>query len=166
MSIYISCPWSFSDGLEKVLKYLSNYEVDSITYNKKETDYDFSLLERANCVVFVLENFKWQERLENISRGMLTELVWCLNNRKPIFVAYRSADGLKIYSAEITDTLIFQGIARTSGNIFKILKVSLSGFGTLIIPNDNIFQGTIKAKNDYTDLSYELEEEPTKNYFY
>lgn len=166
MSIYVSCPWSFSDGLEKVLKYLSNYEIDSVTYNKKETDYDFSLLEKADCVIFVLENFKWQERLENISRGMLTELVWCLNNRKPIFIAYRSANGLKIYSAEITDTLVFQGIARTSGSIFQILKMSLSDFGTLIVPNNSIFQGTIKTKNDYTDLSYELEEEPTKNYFY
>ena len=99
---------------------------------------------------------------------MLSELVWCLNNRKSIFIAYRSADGLKIYSAEITDTLVFQGITRTSGNIFKILKVSssLSSFGTLIVPNSSVFQGTIKTRNDYTDLSYELEEEPTKNYFY
>lgn len=168
MSIYVSCPWSFSDGLEKVIKYLSNYEIDSITYNKKGVDYDFSLLEKVDYVIFVLENFKWQEKLENISRGMLSELVWCLNNRKPIFIAYRSADGLKIYSAEITDTLVFQGIARTSGNIFKILKVSpsLSTFGTLIVPNNSVFQGTIKARNDYTDLSYKLEEEPTKNYFY
>lgn len=45
------------------------------------------------------------------SKGMLSELIWCINHRVPMFLAYKSANGLGIYTAEIDDNLTFKGIA-------------------------------------------------------
>lgn len=118
--VYISCPWSFSSGLDRVAKYLSSHGVEVSFCSKKDT-YQFSKIEQADYVVFVLENFRWQERLEDISRGMLSELIWCLNNRKPFFLAYVSTVGLAIYGARIDEDLVLRGVAGTGGNLFKII---------------------------------------------
>lgn len=106
MNIYVSCPHSFSEGLDKVLKYLSYHVIDSVTCNRKGESYNFSLLEQADCVIFILDRFKWQEKLENISRGMLFELVHCLNHKKSFYLAYQAADGVNIYGAQITPDLV------------------------------------------------------------
>lgn len=163
MNIYVSCPHSFSEGLDKVLKYLSYYVVGSIAYNKKGETYDFSLLEQADCVIFILDNFKWQEKLENISRGMLSELVYCLNHKKSFYLAYRSADGINIYGAQITPDLVFSGIAGTKGDIFKIYDSASANFLS------NLHAITKEAEEiDEFGISYELEETPksTNSYFY
>lgn len=123
MNIYVSCPHSFSEGLDKVLKYLSYYIVDSVTCNRKGESYDFSLLERADCVIFVIDSFKWQEKLENISRGMLHELVYCLNHKKSFYLAYRAADGINIYGAQITPDLVLLEL-REIFLRYKILNLS------------------------------------------
>lgn len=169
MKVYISCPWSFSNGLEKVTKYLVNDLrglIQSVSYNKKGEDYNFSLLEQADCVVFVLEAFRWQERLESISRGMLSELVWCLNHRKPIYLAYKSASAdIGIYSAQITEELLLQGIAGTSNNIFKISEIEMPYKQGPIVAN-NVTTAYFKPEN--SSINYQLEETPksTNNYFY
>lgn len=173
MNIYISCPYSFSDGLDTVFKYLSFHVVGSIACNKRGETYDFSLLEQADCVVFVLDNLKWQEKLENISRGMLSELIYCLNHKKSFYLAYRSADGINIYGARITDDLLLSGIAGTKGNIFKIQDSEpvLQTFGKLYIDSAaKVIPGVTKIvdKMDELGINYELEETPksTNNYFY
>lgn len=167
MNIYISCPYSFSDGLDTVFKYLSFHVVGSIACNKRGETYDFSLLEQADCVVFVLDNLKWQEKLENISRGMLSELIYCLNHKKSFYLAYRSADGINIYGARITDDLLLSGIAGTKGNIFKLQETEpVFQIRGSITANDGI--GWKLSANDTNGIDYELEETPksTKNYFY
>lgn len=167
MNIYISCPYSFSDGLDTVFKYLSFHVVGSIACNKRGETYDFSLLEQADCVVFVLDNLKWQEKLENISRGMLSELIYCLNHKKSFYLAYRSADGINIYGARITDNLLLSGIAGTKGNIFKLQETeSVFQIHGSITANDGI--GWKLSANDINGIDYELEETPksTNNYFY
>lgn len=167
MNIYISCPYSFSDGLDTVFKYLSFHVVGSIACNKRGETYDFSLLEQADCVVFVLDNLKWQEKLENISRGMLSELIYCLNHKKSFYLAYRSADGINIYGARITDDLLLSGIAGTKGNIFKLQETeSVFQIHGSITANDGI--GWKLSANDINGIDYELEETPksTNNYFY
>lgn len=175
MKVYISCPWSFSNGLEKVARYLmgsSKGSIESVSYNKKGEDYNFSLLEQADCVVFVLDVFRWQERLESISRGMLTELVWCLNNRKPIYLAYKSAStDIGIYSAQITEELLLQGIAGTSGSIFKVSEIKSPAFGSKWDGQGTIIAKDVTAayfKPENSSINYQLEETPkTKNnYFY
>lgn len=173
MKVYISCPHSFSEGLDKVWKYLSFHVVGSIACNKKGESYDFSLLEQADCIVFVLDRFRWQEKLENISRGMLSELVYCLNHKKSFYIAYQSADGMNIYGAQITPDLVFSGIAGTKGNIFKLQDSEsvLQTFGNLYADSAaKVIPGITKVvdKMNEIGISYELEETPklTNSYFY
>lgn len=173
MNIYVSCPHSFSEGLDKVLKYLSYYVVDSVTCNRKGESYDFSLLEQADCVVFIIDRFKWQEKLENISRGMLHELIYCLNHKKSFYLAYQAADGMNIYGAQITPDLVLSGIAGTKGNIFKLQDSEpvLQTFGKLYIDSAaKVIPGVTKIVDKMNELgiNYELEETPksTNSYFY
>lgn len=173
MNIYVSCPHSFPEGLDKVLKYLSYYAVNSVTCNRKGESYNFSLLEQADCVVFIIDRFKWQEKLENISRGMLHELIYCLNHKKSFYLAYQAVDSMNIYGAQITPDLVFSGIAGTKGNIFKLQdsEVVLQTFGK-IISNNSL--GTLpiveqwEKLDDELGINYELEETPksTNSYFY
>lgn len=98
-------------------------------------DYQFSKLEQSNYVVFVLDGFAWQQKLENISRGMLSELLWCINHRIPMFLAYKSANGLGIYGTEIDDNLNFKGVAGTADNFYQIISEQ---FGN-IVADDSVF---------------------------
>lgn len=101
--IYVSGPWSFASGVQQVVKSIkTKSKGDKVVYSEKGTEYQFSKLEQSDYVVFVLES---------ISKGMLSELIWCINHRVPMFLAYKSANGLGIYTAEIDDNLTFKGIA-------------------------------------------------------
>lgn len=103
--IYVSGPWSFASGVQQVVKSIkAKSKGDKVVYSEKGTEYQFSKLEQSDYVVFVLDGFAWQQRLESISKGMLSELIWCINHRVPMFLAYKSANGLGIYTAEIDDT--------------------------------------------------------------
>lgn len=55
--IYVSGPWSFAFGVQQVVKSIK------------------AKLEQSDYVVFVLDGFAWQQRLESISKGMLSELI-------------------------------------------------------------------------------------------
>lgn len=165
--VYISCPWNFSSGLDRVAKYLSNHDVEASFCSKKNT-YQSSKIEQADYVVFILEDFKWQEKLENISKGMLSELIWCLNNKKSFFLAYVSATGLAIYGARIDEDLVLRGVAGTGGNLFKIINNPLRGF---IIADEGLEMAHIKPEKDFakecvTDIDFELTSEEQKSYFY
>lgn len=108
--IYVSDPWSFTSGVQQVVKSIkAKSKGDKVVYSEKGTEYQFSKLEQSDYVV--LDGFAWQQRLESISKGMLSELIWCINHRVPMFLAYKSANGLGIYTAEIDDNLTFKGIA-------------------------------------------------------
>lgn len=103
--IYVSGPWSFSSGVLQVVKSIKTKSKDKVVYS------------------------------ENISRGMLSELLWCINHRVPMFLAYKSANGLGIYGTEIDDNLNFKGVAGTVDNFYKILS---GQFGN-IVADDSIF---------------------------
>lgn len=124
MNIYISCPWNFSKGLDEVKKYLkSNNIVDNITSSPKEEPYNSSKLEKADAVIFILEKFAWTAPLASLSRGLLSEITWCINNKKQIFIVYRASKGLDIYSAVIDENMNISGKPGTGGSIFKILNI-------------------------------------------
>lgn len=167
--VYISCPWGFYSGLDRVAKHLSNHGVKVSFCSKKET-YQPSKINQADYVVFVLENFKWQEKLENISRDMLSELIWCLVNKKPFFLAYVSAAGLAIYGAKIDRGYVLRGIAGTGDNLFKIinnpLRVSTIADGELEIAHIKSEEDFVKEHVSYSDINFELTSEEQKSYFY
>lgn len=125
------CFRSFSSGVVKSIKTQSKR--DKVVYSEKGTEYQFSKLEQSDYVVFVLDGFAWQQRLESISKGMLSELIWCINHRVPMFLAYKSANGLGIYATEIDDNLTFKGIAGTANTFYQIIN---NQFGTIVAPND------------------------------
>lgn len=66
-------------------------------------------VQESDFVIFVLEDFKWSQPLNTMSKGILSEFVWCLNHRKPYYICYRSAAGLGIYGAQIDETAVFRG---------------------------------------------------------
>lgn len=132
--IYVSGPWSFASGVLQVVKSIKTQSKgDKVVYSEKGTEYQFSKLEQSDYVVFVLDGFAWQQRLESISKGMLSELIWCINHRVPMFLAYKSANGLGIYATEIDDNLTFKGIAGTANTFYQIIN---NQFGTIVAPND------------------------------
>lgn len=104
---------------------------------------------------------------------MLHELVYCLNHKKSFYLAYRSADGINIYGAQITPDLVLSGIAGTKGNIFKLQDSEpvLQTFGKLYIDSAaKVIPGVTKIvdKMDELGINYELEEtlKSTNSYFY
>jgi hypothetical protein len=132
--IYVSGPWSFASGVLQVVESIKTQSKgDKVVYSEKGTEYQFSKLEQSDYVVFVLDGFAWQQRLESISKGMLSELIWCINHRVPMFLAYKSANGLGIYATEIDDNLTFKGIAGTANTFYQIIN---NQFGTIVAPND------------------------------
>lgn len=113
---------------------------DKVTYS--ETEYQFSKLEQSDYVVFVLDGFAWQQKLESISK--LSELMWCVNHRVPMFLAYKSANELGIYSAEIDENLNFKGIAGTADNFYQIVN---GQFGTIAASNPLDFLNVEQPKS-------------------
>lgn len=147
--IYVSGPWSYASGVLQVVKSIKiKSRADKVTYSEKGTEYQFSKLEQSDYVVFVLDGFAWQQKLESISKGMLSELMWCVNHRVPMFLAYKSANELGIYSAEIDENLNFKGIAGTANNFYQIVNGQF---------------GTIAASNPFDAV---LNVEQPKSYFY
>lgn len=173
--IYVSCPWAFSNGLDQVVKYLKQHTGMEVLYSKKGEDYQFSKLEQADHVVFILDGFSWQSKLENISKGMLTELMWCLNHKKSFYLAYRASTGLGIYGAEIDENLQLKGIAGTANNIFTVLSgmnniqecCSMRYYPKDFIINNASLNGNIYLKGELSisdPLDLLNEEQPS--YFY
>lgn len=117
--IYVSGPWSFASGVLQVVKSIKiKSRADKVVYSEKGTEYQFS-------------------------KGMLSELMWCVNHRVPMFLAYKSANGLGIYSTEIDENLNFKGIAGTADNFYQIVN---GQFGTIAASNP--FDAVLKVNND------------------
>lgn len=94
-----------------------------VSYYILGSEYSSENLEQSDAVVFVLPNGGFQCPLSNMTQGSLKELVYCLNNRKNIFISYESNSGLKIYAAEITDTMCIKGIPVTYMNLNTLDEV-------------------------------------------
>lgn len=87
------------------------------------SEYSSEPLEQSDAVVFVLPGGIFQCPLVRMTQGSLKELIHCLNNRKDIFISYKSNLGLRIYTAEITDTLCIKGVAATYMNLDSVSEV-------------------------------------------
>lgn len=167
--IYVSGPWSFTSGVQQVVQSIkAKSKGNKVVYSEKGTEYQFSKLEQSDYVVFVLDGFAWQQKLESISKGMLSELMWCVNHRVPMFLAYKSANGLGIYAAEIDDNFTFKGIAGTVDNFYQVINgqlraiVALNPFtGILGVNSDGCMQDELLS--DPLDF---LNVEQPKSYFY
>lgn len=73
--IYVSGPWAFASGVLQVVRSIkTKSKGDEVVYSEKGTEYQFSKLEQSDYVVFVLDGFAWQQRLESISKGCFQNL--------------------------------------------------------------------------------------------
>lgn len=100
----------------------------------------------ASGVLQVVKSIKVKSRADKVvysEKGMLSELMWCVNHRVPMFLAYKSANGLGIYSTEIDENLNFKGIAGTADNFYQIVN---GQFGTIVASNP--FTGVLRVNND------------------
>lgn len=148
--IYVSGPWSFATGVQQVVKSIkAKDKANNVVYSEKGREYQISKLEQSDYVVFVLESFAWSQKLESISKGVLTELIWCINHRIPMFLAYKSANGLGIYSAEIDDSLKFKGIAGTADNIYQIIKLGSNETPCKPLQEEQVDLIDIKQQKNY-----------------
>lgn len=120
MNVYISCAYNCTQELSKTLDCLRKVAGIKPVYNTADSLYDVSKLHQADVVVFVLADLKWSSRLENMPRGCLSELIYCINNKKSICLAYKSSKGVGIYGACLSEDLTFGGVAGTSDNIYRI----------------------------------------------
>lgn len=123
-TIYVSCSWTSKNLLDKAEKELTTQGYTVLSNRRNET-YGFKKLQEADVVAFVLDGFSWKQAINNLSSGVLKELVWCINNRVPLHILYFPADkGIQIYSAEVTEELIIKGIASTAPNIAILYTLS------------------------------------------
>lgn len=96
---------------------------------------------------------------------MLSELLWC---RIPMFLAYKSANGLGIYGTEIDDNLNFKRVAGTADNFYQIIS---GQFGNIVADDSAFLKGFrisdvyLKGEMLADPLDYLNVEQP-KSYFY
>lgn len=134
-NVYVSCSWNNPKELDKTKSTLETKGF-SVTSNGKIEKYDSTKIKKADFVVFVLSGFQWGCPLEKLSGGILKELVWCLNNRKPIFIMYKTCSGeLHPYAVEITEGLVIQGLAGTSPNM-EVLS-TIDPLMCLVVPDNS-----------------------------
>lgn len=87
------------------------------------TPYSRENLEQSDAAVFILPDGSFECPISHMTQGSLKELVYCINNRKDIYISYESQSGLRMYAAEITDNLCIKGITATYMNLDTIGEV-------------------------------------------
>lgn len=123
MKVYISgCTRENKRIIEQTAKLLKSAKHE-VSYYTLGTEYSPEDLEQSDAVVFVLPHWLFGCPLTDMTQGSLKELVYCLNNRKNIFISYYSTVGIRIYAAKITNTLCIQGIPATYMNLNTISEV-------------------------------------------
>jgi hypothetical protein len=127
-AIHISCPLSISEeDLQKVSVRVNDYQHWWTRWERSEPkDYKDSWIEKADAVLFILPNFHWSYKFDDLPHGQQLELKRATDYyNKPLFIAYKvsSTKELKIYSAEYKDRTI-SGIAGTSDLIKEFTRGS------------------------------------------
>lgn len=137
---YISHQASFGYSGLKEIEQILHTQKHKVSYWQKNQEYSLEGISKAKAVVFVLPNYAWEYSLHKLSKGMLSELVYCLNNKKDMYIAYKRASGaIGIYAAEITDDLMISGIRATEGNNTIMENVLDSCETTQNLPDSTYF---------------------------
>ena len=119
---YISYSMQYANLVPEVEIFL-----DSLGYEpnhwKMGTEYESSLLTGSDIAVFVINDFNWGIKVEDMTRGTKKELETCIKKKIPVYIAYkRKTDKvLSIYKSEY-DGKTLVGIAGTSLMPYNDLK--------------------------------------------
>lgn len=109
-------------------------------YWKMGTKYDSSSLSKSDIAVFILNDFNWGIEINDMTKGIRTELELCIKSNIPIYIAYkrRRDDAIGFYKALVENEEL-HGIVGTTLPIFNRLKW---------------------GPEDYIEIDYLLEENP------
>lgn len=119
---YVSYSMQYANLVPEVEIFL-----DSLGYEpnhwKMGTEYESSLLTGSDIAVFVINDFNWGIKVEDMTRGTKNELETCIKKNIPVYIAYkRKTDKvLSIYKSEY-DGKTLVGIAGTSLMPYNDLK--------------------------------------------
>lgn len=119
---YVSYSMQYANLVPEVEIFL-----DSLGYEpnhwKMGTKYESSLLTGSDIAVFVINDFNWGIKVEDMTRGTKNELETCIKKNIPVYIAYkRKTDKvLSIYKSEY-DKKTLVGIGGTSLMPYNDLK--------------------------------------------
>lgn len=125
-NIYISCSNDMLSTAPMVKNLFKGCKGVDVKHHVKGASYKKEHLQQADAVIFILPNLNWMWCLDKLTKGLLGELIYCLNTRRPTFIAYKGSDGdIGIYPAVITDDLCISGIAGCKDTIFTVIESNL-----------------------------------------
>lgn len=124
--VYVSCPMSVrQDILDKVISVVDNSLLPGWETKawKRGTIYNSDLPDKAEAIVVILPRNMWGMFLKDISQGTRTEIQNAWEKDKPIYLAYKAADGeYRIYNVEFelnsSQTLVDITGVRGSSSLF------------------------------------------------
>lgn len=122
MKIYLSYSYKDSIPFDAVEDLVEAYGCE-LTYSLRMEPYDASKMQKADVVVFALPSLTWKVHMDCLTSGVLSELMWCINAKRPLYVLYESVAGLAIYKAMITEDLQICGISGTGNTLFSMDKL-------------------------------------------
>ena len=122
MKIYLSYSYKDSIPFDTVEDLVKAHKCE-LTYSLRTEPYDASKMQKADAVVFALPNLTWKIHMDYLTSGVLSELMWCINSKKPLYMLYKSAVGLAIYKAVITEDLEICGVSGSGNTIFTVGKL-------------------------------------------
>ena len=121
MKIYLSYSYKDSDSIPfDAVDDLVEAHGCELMYSLRMEPYDTSKMQKADAVVFALPNLTWKVHMDCLTSGVLSELMWCINSKKPLYMLYESTVGLAIYKAVITEDLEICGVSGSGNTIFAI----------------------------------------------
>lgn len=150
--IYISYSTNYRNSAEIVYnELLSQGQVAKMW--TPDVAYNNTWIETAEVIVFVLEDLKFKQELNSITLGQKKEILRALSLRKPIYVAYKTANGiLNFYNCEFKlekDKIYISGKPGTKSNIINILSnFNVSDWVNMIATTDNYPKNTSYVISD------------------
>ena len=117
MIAYLSISTKFRHYGEKLIPILVRKGIKVSLYNSGE-QYTTKLLSESDACIFVLGDY-FEYDITKLTTGVLSELLYCINNRKPIYLYYESQQGPGVYAVEITKDLHLKGIPGTRNTLLN-----------------------------------------------
>lgn len=168
--IYISYSTNYRNSAETVYnELLSQGQVAKMW--TPDVAYNNTWIETAEVIVFVLEDLKFKQELKSVTLGQKKEILRAISLRKPIYIAYKTADGtLNFYNCKFElekDKIYISGKPGTKSNIINILSNLdiLGNWTNMIGVIDNYPKNTLCVTSDtsvclnddgYIDGSYKI----------
>lgn len=151
--IYISYSTNYRNSAETVYnELLSQGQVAKMW--TPDIAYNNTWVETAEIIVFVLEDLKFKQELNSVTLGQKKEILRAISLRKPIYIAYKTADGtLNFYNCKFElekDKIYISGKPGTKSNIINILSNLdiLDNWTNMITAVDNYPNNTLYVASD------------------